>query len=427
MNRERGFDAARGWAMLLGVVIHASVPFTTVIAYAWPVVARERHGLADWIFHVIHAFRNPLFFLVSGFLARAVTARIGRAAFLERRRERLLWPLLFCAIVIAPMSEWAAAAAREWAGTVPVNFFDLEFWTNRAAYLARQSNPATADALWPFGITWTDLIPRVLRWWKLGIFWFLWYALVLAYLGPPLLRVIATRLGDRLGAARAIVDRGARSWAAPLLPALGSLPFLMIMPGIELSTPAAVWMPFPFALLLPEINLFGFYFIYFSFGWLMQARPDWITAARLRWPSWLALGGAAFSVAMVYSNHFDAFQFDGYLRIRLVSQPFYAIGAAGFTLGLLGFFLRVHRHESPFAAFLMRASFWVYLVHIPVITLLQAWIVPQPWPWLAQLAAVIVAGGLICLASYQWLIADTWLDRFFSGHRRELRTAPKSP
>ena len=424
MTREGGFDAARGWAMLLGVVIHASVPFTTVIAYAWPVVSRERHGSADWIFHVIHAFRNPLFFLVSGFLARAVTERIGRAAFLERRRERLLWPLLFCAIVIAPMSEWAAMAAREWAGTVPVNFFAWDFWTNRAAYLARQSNPATAEVLWPFGITFTELIPPSLRWWKLGIFWFLWYALVLAYIGPPLLKSIAARLGNRRDAAVALVDRGARSWAAPLLPALGSLPFLMIMPGIELSTPAAVWMPFPFALLLPEINLLGFYFIYFSFGWLMQARPEWIASARSRWRSWLALGVAAFSVAMVYSNHFDAFQFDGYVRIRLLSQPFYAIGAAGFTLGLLGFFLQFQRHESPLTAFLMRASFWVYLVHIPVITLLQALIVPLPWPWLAQFAAVIIIGGLICLASYRWLIAETWLDRFFSGGSR---TAPRSP
>src|SRR5262245_31687327 len=217
----------------------------------------------------------------------------------------------------------------------------------------------------------------------MGILWFLWYALVLAYIGPPILAAIGRRLSaEKRARAERATSFALVSRTAPLWLGLLGFPFMAMMYGIELSTPIAVWLPFPFALLLPEAQILGFYFLYFSVGWLLLARPEWLQAAEHLWFWRLLLGVGAFSFAIVYSNHFDAFMHTGYWSIRFISQYAYSVATAGFTLGILGAFLRFQNRPSraahflPATRFLMDASFWVYLVHIPTVVIFQALIVP---------------------------------------------------
>jgi hypothetical protein len=54
-------------------------------------------------------------------------------------------------------------------------------------------------------------------------------------------------------------------------------------------------------------------------------------------------------------------------------------------------------------------------VHIPVITVLQAFALKVDVPWFYQFLVVVAAAGAICLASFRWLVQGTWLDRFLNG------------
>ena len=75
MTRFHELDALRAFAMLLGVVLHASL---FLVTKDWPVVAKEISPELpyDDIVLAIHGFRMPVFFLMSGFF----TAFYGNGA-----------------------------------------------------------------------------------------------------------------------------------------------------------------------------------------------------------------------------------------------------------------------------------------------------------------------------------------------------------
>ena len=91
-ERLHGLDAVRGYALLLGVVFHATLPFLPGPA-AWPVSDQHRSVLALVVFYVAHIFRMTTFFLIAGFFAHMVVHRRGLSAFAKDRARRILVPL----------------------------------------------------------------------------------------------------------------------------------------------------------------------------------------------------------------------------------------------------------------------------------------------------------------------------------------------
>ena len=72
-------DALRGFAMILGIVLHASLAFFP----AWWVVKDSQMADSTWIDELeaaIHGFRMPLFFLLSGFFTTMLWRRRGLPA-----------------------------------------------------------------------------------------------------------------------------------------------------------------------------------------------------------------------------------------------------------------------------------------------------------------------------------------------------------
>ena len=107
-TRRSDLDALRSVAMLLGVVLHASMAYFTV---PWPVQDQQHSvGLAI-AFFAIHSFRMPLFFLLSGFFTMMVLRRRGLASLLTQRALRIGLPLVLAMLCILPVNhvvfDWA--------------------------------------------------------------------------------------------------------------------------------------------------------------------------------------------------------------------------------------------------------------------------------------------------------------------------------
>lgn len=97
--RWHHLDALRGFAMLLGIGLHASLSFFPGF---W-IVADATADSANWFdefFHAVHGFRMPLFFLLSGFFTMMLWRRRGPRRLIRQRLERILLPL---AIFVLPM------------------------------------------------------------------------------------------------------------------------------------------------------------------------------------------------------------------------------------------------------------------------------------------------------------------------------------
>ena len=113
--RRGDLDALRGFAMLLGIVLHAILAY---FPFPWPVQDPRQSPQPDLLqqllllaYAAIHGFRLPLFFLLSGFFTMLVCSRRGIRAVLEQRALRLLLPLLIAMVTILPLTklviDWA--------------------------------------------------------------------------------------------------------------------------------------------------------------------------------------------------------------------------------------------------------------------------------------------------------------------------------
>src|SRR5215475_4572456 len=105
-ERLHGLDAVRGYALLLGVVFHATLSFLPGPAI-WPVSDSHKSIVLGVVFYVSHIFRMSTFFLIAGFFGHMVVQKRGVAAFVTDRAWRILlpfvvgWPLLLAAMVLA--------------------------------------------------------------------------------------------------------------------------------------------------------------------------------------------------------------------------------------------------------------------------------------------------------------------------------------
>lgn len=106
-RRRHDLDALRGFAMLLGIGLHASLAFFPAF---WPVqdATVGFGGLFDEFFHAVHGFRMPLFFLLSGFFTTMVWRRRGLGSLVRQRVTRVLVPLAIGVVTIVPLMNWVA-------------------------------------------------------------------------------------------------------------------------------------------------------------------------------------------------------------------------------------------------------------------------------------------------------------------------------
>jgi fucose 4-O-acetylase-like acetyltransferase len=92
-RRYYGLDALRGGMMMLGIVLHAAEFYLAAPPPALPMPTdRNTSYVFDLLFHFIHGFRMPTFFVLAGFFASLLVdkrgiwerTRIGRRGFSDR-------------------------------------------------------------------------------------------------------------------------------------------------------------------------------------------------------------------------------------------------------------------------------------------------------------------------------------------------------
>ena len=90
--------------MLLGLVLHSAVSYTTVsLEQAWPYQDAQRGAIFDIAVFFIHLFRMPVFFVVAGFFAALLYYRDGGSRFAANRARRVLLPLALFWIPLFPL------------------------------------------------------------------------------------------------------------------------------------------------------------------------------------------------------------------------------------------------------------------------------------------------------------------------------------
>ncbi|MGI9645208.1 MAG: acyltransferase family protein [Ilumatobacteraceae bacterium] len=111
-TRWHDLDALRGFAMLLGIALHASLSFFPGF---WVVVdsTADSDNWFDEFFHAVHGFRMPLFFLLSGFFTMMLWRRRGPGQLMQQRLKRIALPLAIFVLPMGLLMTWTVDNAIE--------------------------------------------------------------------------------------------------------------------------------------------------------------------------------------------------------------------------------------------------------------------------------------------------------------------------
>jgi peptidoglycan/LPS O-acetylase OafA/YrhL len=386
-HRLHALDAVRAFALLLGVVHHTAlffVPHELMNPGSVPSSDASSSQLLTIVVFVGHMFRMSLFFLMAGFFARLVVERKGMRAFWSDRLRRILVPLVVGWLLFFPM----VSAAWSWGS---------EHRVRLGVFLA---TPLSLDSF------------------PLSYLWFLYY-LLLIYAGVSAIRAVVARF-DGDGHIAAAADRVVRGlfgsrWAAPLVLMVPLSAGLLAEKGYATFGGLAT----PNSSLTPQTIPLLEYGIAFGFGWLLQRNADLLDVLRERWAAYLLAAACATIVAAVSP-----------LPIALRSSPelvafgrtlfgfSYAFGSWCWTLGITAFALRALSGESAARRYVADASYWIYLVHYPLVLALEDVLSAIHLHWALKFSLIVGVTLAISLLTYHYLVRFTVIGWVLNGRRR---------
>lgn len=389
-DRLHGLDALRGFALLLGIALHASMSYLPGAQNFWIVADGESSNALGALFFWVHSFRMSLFFLLAGYFGRLLLQRRGIGGFARDRVRRIVLPLLAFWFPLL----MAVIAVVVWAA-----------WLKHGGELPEQEQPPLSAENFP-----------------LMHLWFL-YLLCLFYPAVLALRTLLA-WSDRSGRVQAALDTLVRVVLGPRAALILALP---VAGALALHPGWWQWfgIPTPDQSLYPSAAALLCYGLAFIVGWAMQRQPALLQALALRWSLnlGLALVGHAACIALIGWQSPSAAAEHGAPQTWLYAYA-YGLCAWGWTLAMLGLALRFLDRVHPASRYLAESSYFLYLAHLPVVMAAQVLASQMQAPWWLEYPLVLAASLFVLLLSYQLGVRHTALGRWLNGGSPRRAQAP---
>lgn len=376
-QRIHYLDNLRAAAMLLGVFLHSALAYAQPAQSFWLATDTESSVAIDASIWFIHLFRMSLFFLLSGYFAKLVIERKGVKHFLWNRFLRIVVPfVLFYPFLLAAM--------------IVVIVFALAYWTEPQGLMGMIAKAAKDN---------TEAQKSQSN--STMHLWFLYYLAAFSVLGALMHRFKGIKL-DSL-------------FRNPL--------FLPLSPLVLVPSAFAAGSPLP----APEsfIPLWWplvFYGWFYAAGWQLFGRENNLES--LRPYAWHIFG---ISVILFVPYYMLLPVMDLSTLIDSPSpQNAWVLGAEALLTAYLSVMLtmasvllgkRYLSSRSPFLAFVADASYWVYLLHLPIAIFLQTLLIPSPLPLWLKLMVVLSGTLVFCFATYVVFVRYTPMGWLLHGKR----------
>jgi glucan biosynthesis protein C len=384
--RYHAFDALRGMAMFLVIGLHAALAYIQhdIKGVLWCVRDSPTLPAFDWFCWWSMGVSNPLYFTIAGFFAVMLYDSRGPRVFLANRGRRVAGPFLVGSVTILPacMAAWAFG----WMVSGRCTWRELR--------LIRFHDPAIQAERYGS-----------------GHLWFLEYLMVmlLAYAAT---RHLLGRRGETLAALRRLVARVVGSPWGPFLLAVPTTALLWISRD-KVGVDAILDRHNSF--LIDPVK-FLHHASFFVAGLVLYGLRDEL--ARIARPaSWfLALSIPAFIARAWFLGLDQAETLHGPAELALVASG--ALFSWLMVFGAIGAAHRLFREPSPTLSYLADSSYWIYLIHMPILGLIQGdlYLVPGHALWKAPVVlAVTLAIGF---GTYQCLVRHTAIGTALHGRRK---------
>jgi glucan biosynthesis protein C len=151
----------------------------------------------------------------------------------------------------------------------------------------------------------------------------------------------------------------------------------------------------------------------FGFGWLLHRQIGLIRILERRWLLNLFLAivliAASFVLASTPPPRPDT--------VKLAGAICYALAIWTTTFAVIGLALRFLSGFSATRRYLADASYWLYLIHLPLLMALQVAVSTLDWPWPVKFATILGIAFPLMFASYQFLVRDSFIGAVLNGRR----------
>lgn len=372
-NSERVFalDALRGIMMLLGIVLHAASSYSLKSEWGtWSVKDPDNNFPFLVLVEYIHAFRMPVFFVAAGFFGALLFYKKGPVALLRNRFQRILLPFVAGVIIIWPLVFIAASFS--------IAAFEGSSTPYSDAWQAAKS---------------LGFIPL-----KMVHLWFLYFLVILA---------LASFLFAILFRKNTAFTLSFNGWVALILKnswirivTVASFYFLMLIwMGTAGIITSVTWIPNYFVLLL--------YFIFFSLGWMIYKTES------LRYLNSNSISQLVIATILFFVSEFMPWTSEAWAHT--LKQLLTAISGTLFIFGFIAFFLSYFASYSKWLSYLMEASYWVYIVHLPFMLFIPGLMAESGIPVLLKFFITLTTTSFISMLSYKYFVRGTIIGMILNG------------
>ena len=394
-ERLHSLDAVRAFALLLGIVLHAAASFVPPrFNLEWVVADNSPSYALTALMPAIHLFRMTLFFFIAGFFAHLSYHRKGVEAFARDRLTRIALPFVVGWFIMMPLIRYLWRLGHQ------------------------QSGVASEISVWPGADQWAsgEL--------SLTHLWFLYYLMVFYVVIVGARHFLVDKI-DANGQLRRKLDQTFRSlidsrWASVAL----SLP-LTVAAFFAPEWNPAYGMPNPSSTFMPELIMSVGYGVAFIAGWIFHRDVSLLhLLVEPRKSTWMVL--------------LPAIVLSGLSSVMLLTQPnvaptfFRILGAfAGAIImwtvvfAILKFALRKFHEPSPRTRYIADASYWMYIVHLPIVDVLQIWVANWNVHWSLKFPLIVGTTFALLLVSYRYLVRYTFIGVVLNGRKYPPASAPR--
>ena len=394
-RRYVGLDALRGFMMMLGIVLHGAMLYLASPPPAMPILTDRNNAFVfDLIFDFIHAFRMPTFFVLAGFFTALLVEKRGIAETYKNRVSRILLPLLAALVLILPMT--ALLMADFWL-SVRFGTRDLIPNLNQLHALAREL--AAKHGVDPDR-------PMI------GHLWFLYY-LCMFYLLIPLCRRLVA-LSQR---SQEQVRRKLGGVAAPLAFALWTTLTLWPFRGGQVHEGFVYFTPH-----LPSLLYYGSFFV---LGYVFHAHQEFLRAT-VRWLPVAAILSACLFPLALFASSLDNAARGSRVDFHLLAVLLNALCTWALIYLFIGGAMRFFDRQSAWIDYMAQSSYWVFLVHMPLVALAGWWLVRYDFSAVFKFLLVCGFTAVVAFASFHYWVQNTGISTFLHGRRLELKWPGKA-
>lgn len=402
--RFHGLDGLRGVAMLMGITLHATIPYW--IGY-WAPEAVPHNSVQSWnmwiLYHYIDIWRVPVFFLLAGFFAHLIINRHNNLYFIRNRFIRVIVPFIVIGLPII----------------------------------------CTTPAIWTFGFKGTfglphtlpiiGFIPNIEQEGLLGHLWFLYYLVIfyIVLIGLDTIRYCCKiQMPFKSFLLTIIYSK------IPVIPIALLISIRLFMTFYGNGEGKYVW-----PLNWPDVL---YHLVFFLYGYGLYLRKDRLLdfqsglllilfislaattlALSLRtsyisWTIWQGVQSPNILLALIGSSSYDI------TVLRVFTCITRGIAGILFPIALVGLFSRFITKPYRITGWLVDASYWIYLLHFPIVFLLNFLLFPLLWNPMIKYSLVCGLTLMICAPTYRYLVRYTVLGKLLNGKRLNRAQAPYS-